>query len=75
MAHTLVATVDGFTGAGISVQALVIDDIREFHFDVERKMLKLIDSNGKVTDIAVSSAATGTLTFTGTFLSALAIAD
>ena len=75
MAHTAVFTVDGFAGAGVTLAASVLPDIRSFNIDIEQQMLKLTDSNGKVTNIAISDAATMTVTITGTYVSAVTIAN
>lgn len=68
-------TVDGFAGAGITLAAEVISDIREFAWDVEKSILKLTDSNGKVINISCSDIATMTVTVAAFKVTAVAIAN
>lgn len=73
--HLATFTVDGFAGAGVALQAVVLEDIREFAVDVDKQMLKLTDEAGKVTNIAINSAVTITVTVSGTYITAVSVAD
>lgn len=73
--HLATFTVDGFAGAGVALAAVVLEDIREFAVDVDKQMLKLTDEGGKVTNIAISDAATITVTVSGTYITAVTIAN
>ena len=50
--------VDGFAGAGIQLVASSFLNIAYFEWDIERSILKLTDSNGKITNISCSDIAT-----------------
>jgi len=73
--HTCTVTVDGFAGAGVVVTALVFNNIRHWAVDVDKRMLKLTDENGKVTDIAISDAATFVVTVTAFYVTSVVIAN
>lgn len=68
-------TVDGFTGAGIEVSALVLENIAKFEVDVNNAMLKLTDDDGKVTNVAISDAATMSVTLASNRITAVTVAD
>ena len=68
-------TVDGFAGAGITLTAEVLSSIREFTWDVEKSILKLTDSNGKVTNISCSDVATVTVTVAAFRITAVTVAN
>ncbi len=68
-------TVDGFTGAGIEVAALVLENIAKFEVDVNNAMLKLTDDDGKVTNVAISDAATMSVTLASNRITAVTVAD
>lgn len=57
-------TVDGTIGPGNSIADKAFTNITSFKIDTETEMLELVDSNGKVTDISIASAATMTVTIT-----------
>lgn len=73
--HTATFTVDGFTGAGNVLTGNVLTNNRKFSIDIDKQMLKLEDDAGKITDIAISDAATITVTVSGTFITAVTIAN
>lgn len=73
--HTATFTVDGFAGAGVTLAAVVLTEIREFNINVEQQMLKLTDVNGKITNIAISDIATLVATVSGTYLTGVTIAN
>ena len=73
--HTANFTVDGYAGAGVALQAVALENIREYAVDVDKQMLKLTDENGKVTNIAINAAVTITTTVSGGFVTAVTIAD
>jgi len=58
-------TVDGFTGAGIAIQAKVFSDIAKFEVDVVNGMLTMYDSANKVIRVAISTAATMVVVIAG----------
>lgn len=75
MPATATFTVDGFAGPGITLAAEVIADIAKFEVDVDKQLLKLTDSNGKVTNIAITDAATFTVTVAAFRVTAVTIAN
>lgn len=72
--HTANFTVTGIAGAGVALTALGIEDIREFTVDVDKQMLKLTDSSGKVTNVAISALTAITVTVASTFVTAVTVA-
>lgn len=73
--HLMTFTVDGFLGAGVEVSALVINNVVNFSYDNESQMLKLLDDQGKVTNIALTDQATWTVTAVSFYLTTVVIAD
>lgn len=75
MPNTATFTVDGFAGAGITLAAEVIADIRSFEVDIDKQMLKLVDSNGKVYNLSTSDQATWTVTVAANRITAVTVAN
>lgn len=75
LTNPMTFTVDGFLGAGVEVSALVLSDVASFSYDNDAQMLKLVDSSGKVTNIALSDAATWTVTLVSNRITTVVIAD
>lgn len=73
--HLMTFTVDGFAGAGVTLTALVLNDILEYSYNSDSRLLKLTDSNGKVTNISVSDQATWTITVASNYVTAVTIAN
>lgn len=73
--HTMTFTIDGFNGAGVTVTALVMSSIASFSYDNAKRLLKLTDTNGKVTDFSVSDQATWTVTVASFYLTTIVIAN
>lgn len=68
-------TVDGFAGAGGTLAAEVINNIRSFEWDCDKSKLKLTDSNGKVTNIMCGDVATVTVTVANFKVTAVTVAN
>jgi hypothetical protein len=68
-------TIDGFNGAGITVTALAMSNIASFSYDNNKRLLKLTDTNGKVSDFSVSDQATWTVTAASFYLTTIVIAN
>jgi len=57
--------VDGFIGAGVAIQAKSFSNVAEFSVDVIKGMLRMVDTNGKVMTVAISTAATMVVVIAG----------
>lgn len=68
-------TVDGFAGAGNVLAANVISNIAKFEWDVEKSILKLTNSDGKVTNISCSDIATMVVTVAAFKVATVVIAN
>lgn len=63
--NTATLVVDGYAGAGVSMQAKSFTNIVSFNVDVVNTILTMVDVNGRVMKVAIETAATMVVAISG----------
>jgi hypothetical protein len=58
-------TVTGYAGPGMTVTAVVINNVTKFEVDIDKGMLRMTDTSGNLKEVAISAATTFTVTISG----------